>query len=87
MMRLTLYAKPGCSLCDDLKEIVQAMQAEFQFELVECNILDNPEHFSAFRYLIPILDIDGRSLLYPPHSRHSVHSALLAAQKADASHG
>lgn len=83
-MQLTLYAKPDCSLCEQLKEILLALRDDFQFELAECNILDSPEHFAAFRYLVPVLEIEGGSLLYPPHTWRSVQSALRAAQKAGA---
>jgi hypothetical protein len=56
------------------------MQQEIGFILLERNIEEHPENFARFRYLIPVLEIDGGELLYPPHSWSRTHQALQAAQ-------
>ena len=81
-MQLTLYSKPGCGLCTELKDDLLALQKEFNFVLAERNIQDDLEDFTRFRYLIPVLDIEGRALLYPPHTWHTVRRALEMAQNA-----
>jgi len=81
-MQLTLYSKPGCGLCTELKDDLLALQTEFNFILTERNIQDDPEDFARFRYLIPVLDIEGRELLYPPHTWHTVRRALEMTQNA-----
>jgi hypothetical protein len=79
-MRLRLYTKPACSLCDDLKRDLLALQPEFGFVIEEHNIEDEAESFARFRYLIPVLEIEGRELLYPPHTGYQLYQALCAAQ-------
>ena len=66
-MRLTLYSKPECTLCDELKAHLAALQPQMGFDMIECNIEEDAELFERFRYLIPVLDIEGGSVLYPPH--------------------
>ena len=83
-MRVTLYSKPGCPLCDELKADLLGFQAVIGFALSERNIEDDADDFQQYRYLIPVLDIEGGALLYPPHTRDTVQSALLAAQRQDA---
>ena len=75
-MQLTLYTKPNCSLCEELKADLLALQPEVGFILSERNIEENAEDFARFRYLIPVLDIEGGELLYPPHARYRLRDAL-----------
>ncbi len=86
-MRLILYSKPECSLCDTLKADLLSMQATFGFALVERNIEENPDDFGRFRYLIPVLEINDAELLYPPHTWHSVFQALQATQDQEQTAG
>lgn len=89
-LRVTLYSKPDCHLCETLKADLLAMQAALGFTLIERNIEEDPDDFLRFRYLIPVLDIEtgvvaANRLLYPPHTWHTVHSALVGARSAMAS--
>jgi glutaredoxin len=80
-MRITLYSKPECSLCDRLKADLLTMQGEIDFVLVEYNVTEDAALFERFRYLIPVLEIDNGMLLYPPHTWSQVYQALQAAQQ------
>jgi thiol-disulfide isomerase/thioredoxin len=80
-MRVVLYGKPDCGLCDELKQELLEIQKELQFELIERNILEDAETSTRYRYLIPVLDIEGGELLYPPHRRDIVHNALRSAYR------
>lgn len=80
-MRAVLYSKPECSLCDELKQELLEIQKELQFELIECDIIEDEEMFARYRYLIPVLDIEGGEVLYPPHHRDVVYNALHAARR------
>ena len=75
-MQVTLYTKPGCHLCDELKADLLALQTEMNFVVVERNIEEDRQDFARFRYLIPVVDIEGGPVLYPPHTQHSVRQAL-----------
>jgi hypothetical protein len=75
-MRVTLYSKPGCPLCEELKAALLDMQREISFLLLEQNIEENPQDFERFRYLIPVLDIEDGEMLYPPHTWSQVYHAI-----------
>lgn len=81
MMQVTLYSKPGCLLCDELKTLLLELQTEVEFTLTERNIEDDAEDFARYRYLIPVLDVEGGALLYPPHTWDAVRDALYAASR------
>ena len=83
-MRVTLYSKPGCLLCDELKADLVEYQQELGFALEERNIELDPADLEKYRYLIPVLDIENGPLLYPPHHWDVTGAALRAAAGASA---
>lgn len=83
-LRVTLYTRPGCHLCDDLKRDLLEMQAALGFDLDERNIEQHAADFARFRYLIPVLDVPGGPLLTPPHDWFTVRTAIERAQEAQA---
>ena len=80
-MRVILYTKPDCPLCDELKGDLAEFQAEMGFELTERNIEKDKTDFRRYRYLIPVLDIEGGELLTPPHQWPAVRAALQRAHR------
>lgn len=63
MTRVTLYGKPGCHLCEEAKEVVDAVRAEHPFELEEVDITRDPELEIRYRERIPVVAIDGQEAL------------------------
>ncbi len=57
---LTLYSRPGCCLCDDMKAIVAEVQADTAFTVTEIDISTQPELEARFGQDIPVLFINGR---------------------------
>ncbi len=57
---LTLYSRPGCCLCDDMKAIVAEVQADTAFTVTEIDISTQPELEARFGQDIPVLLINGR---------------------------
>lgn len=58
-MRVEIYTKPDCPLCDEGKDLVEAAQDVHGFELVVHNILTNEAWFQAHRYFVPVVFVDG----------------------------
>ena len=75
-MRIVLYSKPECHLCDDVKADLQALQPEVGFALEERNIEEDAGDFERYRYLIPVLDIEDGPVLYAPIDRYELWRAL-----------
>ncbi len=55
-----LYTKPGCCLCDDVKEQLRALLQKHAFDLREINILDDPEAYERFQTEIPVVFVNGK---------------------------
>jgi hypothetical protein len=62
-MVLEVYTKPGCSLCDDMLELIDQLRERHPFELVLHNIFERQEWFDAHRQRIPVVAIDGVEVL------------------------
>jgi hypothetical protein len=84
-IRLTLIGKPGCHLCDDAREVVQAVIAEVQaaddaprMRLDERSILDDAALADRYAEEIPVLLIDGEVHTYWRVDPVRLKTALLA---------
>ncbi len=53
-MRLILYSKPGCHLCEGLREKLEQIQS-LQFDLEVRDITTREDWFLAYQYEIPVL--------------------------------
>jgi len=60
MTEVLVYSKPGCCLCDDVKEKLEVLQATHPFRLRVLNILDDPEANRKFKEEIPVVFINGK---------------------------
>ena len=84
-IRLTLIGKPGCHLCDDAREVVQAVMAEIEardaapgIALDERSILDDAALAARYAEEIPVLLIDGEVHDYWRIDPVRLKTALLA---------
>lgn len=78
-MRLILYSKPGCHLCEGLQEKLEQIQA-ILFELEIRDITTRDDWFQAYQYEIPVLYLEN-SLLPRPSPRSSVQQLESMLQK------
>jgi glutaredoxin len=60
MHRLTLYSKPGCHLCDEMKDVIDAIAARVPVSLEIVDITTDSELEARYGLEIPVLFIDGR---------------------------
>ncbi len=84
-IRLTLIGKPGCHLCDDAREVVQAVITEVEasdaaprLHLDERSILDDEVLAARYAEEIPVLLIDGEVHNYWRIDPVRLKTALLA---------
>ncbi|MCA9958930.1 MAG: glutaredoxin family protein [Anaerolineales bacterium] len=75
MLRVTLYTKVGCHLCEDVKAELAALRALYPHELVEVDITQDDALYGRYRYTIPVLHI-GTSVLHAPIDRTQLIHAL-----------
>lgn len=58
-MRVVLYSRPGCHLCDDARQVLLAELATSPFELVEVNVESSDDLERRYGVRIPVVEIDG----------------------------
>lgn len=58
-MRVILYSKAGCHLCDEARSHLEDLAAEHVFELDEVDIRRDDQLFERYRYRIPVITVDG----------------------------
>ena len=58
-MRVVLYWRPGCHLCDDARRVLLAEQARSPFELAEVSVEDDDDLEREYGIRIPVVEIDG----------------------------
>ena len=75
-MRLTLYGKPGCCLCDEARQAVAAVRAEVPFELDEVDISLDPRLHREYGERIPVLEVDGQEAFELGVDRAALREAL-----------
>lgn len=63
-LRLTLYGRAWCHLCDDMLAALQPLKAEFGFEVDSVDVDENPEHEARFGELVPVLSHGERQLCH-----------------------
>jgi len=60
MLKVTLYSKKDCHLCDVAKDTLLRIQMEFPFFLEEIDIEKDKTIFEKYKYLIPVIEIDDK---------------------------
>ena len=59
-VKLTLYSRQDCCLCDEMKAAISKVAATIPFEMVEIDIDRSAELRQQFGDQVPVLFIDGR---------------------------
>ena len=63
MLRLTIYSKPGCHLCDEMKTVVaRAIAVRHDVALDEIDISTDPDLVDRYGHEIPVLMIEGKKV-------------------------
>jgi glutaredoxin len=58
-MRVVLYSRAGCHLCDLARDVLLAERATTPFELVEVDVAGDDELEGEYGIRIPVVEIDG----------------------------
>lgn len=72
-VRVELFGKPDCHLCDDARAIVQRVVADVGAELVEHDITGDDALMQKYGEYVPVIVVDGRQ-----HSTWRVDAGMLA---------
>ena len=61
-MKIRIYSKPDCHLCDEAKETIQRVTKRLPIEIEVIDIQKDPELFAQYRYDIPVIFLDDRKI-------------------------
>jgi len=59
---VTLYSKPGCHLCEEVRALLAELAIERRFTIEEINIALDAKLFAAYRHAIPVVLVDGSEI-------------------------
>lgn len=62
-VEVVFYTKAGCHLCEDARDLLEEIAEETEYALTEIDIRSDMEVFEHYRYRIPVILINGETLL------------------------
>lgn len=88
-MRVTVYTKPGCHLCEEVLVLVDKMTARYGIELTEVNIIEDMAVYEQYKYAIPVVEaVDAHvGQLSAPISQADLAAYFDRARKAQGEAG
>ena len=57
-----MYARPGCGLCDEAREVIMAVMARTPFEYREVDVTGDDSLELEYGIRIPVVLVDGHEL-------------------------
>ncbi len=60
MIALTIYSRPGCHLCDEMKAVVRTVSQSVPLSLEEIDISTDPGLEARYGLEIPVLMVEGK---------------------------
>ena len=72
LLHLTIYSRPGCHLCDDMKTVVDRVSARVPLSLEVVNIDGDAALTGRYGLEIPVLLVDGRKV-----AKYRIEEAVL----------
>ena len=60
MIRVEVYGKAECGLCDEVKGVLRRVQREIPFELAEVDIEASPALRETYAERVPLVFVNGR---------------------------
>ncbi len=59
-IKVEIYSKPECHLCDEAKSVLVKVQQEIPFDFFEVDITSDQELFTKYKEQIPVVFICGK---------------------------
>jgi len=64
MVKVTLYFKEGCWLCDTAEEMLNGLKLKYDIHINKVDIESDDELYELYRYEIPVFEFKDDSNLY-----------------------
>jgi glutaredoxin len=79
MIPVTIYSRPGCHLCDEMKAVVLHVASSFPLAIEEIDISTNPELEQLYGLEIPVLFVAGKKIAKYRVSERDLRRILTAS--------
>lgn len=76
-MKVYLYTRPGCHLCDDARLMLKLVQEDVSFEMSEVNIEEDDELHEKYMLMIPVVVFEDEIIQYGQVDYATLLEALL----------
>lgn len=63
-IKLTLFTKENCGLCEEAKDAIRLVQSEYEIEVNEVDIYSDDALLEEYQLMIPVIQIDGETVAY-----------------------
>lgn len=63
-IKLTLFTKENCGLCEEAKDAIRLVQSEYEIEVNEIDIYSDDALLEEYQLMIPVIQIDGKTVAY-----------------------
>ena len=60
MVKVRMYSRPGCGLCDEAREVIATVGARTPFAYEEIDISGDDALELEYGLRIPVVDVDGQ---------------------------
>jgi len=84
-IQLVLYSRPGCHLCDEMKELIAQVLGDFEASLREVDVSTDPDLEADYGEQIPVLLVNGKKAFKFRTSRDALRERLERARDPGAS--
>ena len=61
-LKVILYGRPGCHLCEDALTLIEQVRSRVPFELEQRDIESDDGWFKRYLERIPVVELDGREI-------------------------
>ena len=65
-LRVTLYGRPGCSLCDQAKQFLHRIARRIPLSVDLVNIESDDALLQRYMFEIPVVAVDGETIAIAP---------------------
>jgi glutaredoxin len=76
-VKVYLYTRPGCHLCDDARLMLKLVQEDVSFEMSEVNIEEDDELHEKYMLMIPVVVFEDEIIQYGKVDYATLLEALL----------
>ena len=61
-MKITIYSKKDCHLCEEAKQVLKRFVDEYSLEIEEIDINTDKDLFEKYQFEIPVIFLNDRKL-------------------------